>query len=338
MDALIAAFLAGLGTLLGVAAAMRVAGRRRLDAPRCAACGVDVRDRAWPDDAAASPTCSCGAALNRAGAIRTMREPAPRWVRRTLTTLAILAGLLLGADLALRASGVRWLQLAPTMWLPTVASIDNDAARSEALVELDRRVRADEVSAEEAVRLLAIDLDRTFAPRGFADTYGLTLDLARIAHQDRDGMRAYLEGALTVDARLGAALPAAGTIDCTLTLGGSSRFGLKVVRVERVLVDGMECPWTLAPVPATATLSMVGPRAFTGTAILRVTPPAAGGAELRVECTIALIGHVESIIDVEDSLINDPALPASEWRVNAIPVTRTIALPLGGTTPTGAAR
>jgi hypothetical protein len=339
VDALIAALLAALGTLLGLAVALRVVGRRRLGAPRCAACGADVHARVWTGDATAPPTCACGATLDRAGAVRTMREPAPRWVRRACTILAIFAGLLLGADVALRASGVRWIRLVPTAWLPamgsTLGGFRNDAASAEALVELDRRVRAKEVSPGQALRLLEVDLDRAFWRVRTADTYGLTVDLGRIAYEDREGMRAHLERTLTVNARLA---PSTGTIDCLLEQSRGPGFGIKVTRIERVLIDGVACEWTLLEDLSPIMISMVGPRAFNGRARLRVTPPEGGGSELRIECTIAIAGHVDTLIDVEDPIINDPAVAASEWRINAIPVARTIILPLGGRAPSGGTR
>jgi len=281
----------------------------------------------------------CGATLDRAGAVRTPREPAPRWIRRASTILAILAGLFLGADLALRAFGVRWIRLVPTAWLPpignTLGGFRNDAATAEALVELDRRVRAKEVSPDQALRLLKVDLDRTFGRIRTADTYGLTVDLGRIAYEDREGMRAHLERTLTVNARLA---PSTGTIDCLLEQSRGPGFGVKVTRIERVLIDGVEREWKLLEDLSPIMISMVGPRAFSGRARLRVTPPEGGGSELRIECTIAIAGYVDTFIDLEDPIINDPAVAASEWRINAIPVARTITLPLGGRAPSGGTR
>ncbi len=344
LDSLVATILVALGVLIGASFVLRFVGRRRLDIARCAACSLDVTERAWSGDAASAPTCACGATLDKPGAITTERLPARPWIRRTGTVALAAALLILGTDALLRATDRSWLRLAPARLLTLVPRIGNDAATSQAFVEIDRRARENELSPAQAIAILEIDLARSFSMMN--DTYGLTLELARIADGDRAALRACVERDMSLKATPGTpwwtpAPAPIGTHHVDLSLKRRLTIGMSIVRIERVLLDGQPCPWSLAPTGDWGAVDIVGPRVFTGGARLRCTPAAAippGGAELTVECSVGLVRRFWSIVDVNDALLNDPTIPVSGWRVNAIPFSVRATFPLTpAPTPTPAA-
>lgn len=344
LDSLVATILVAFGVLIGASFALRFLGRRRLDIARCAACSLDVTEQAWSGDAASAPTCTCGATLDRPGAITTERLPARRWIRRTGTVALAAALLMLGTDALLRATDRSWLRLAPASLLAFVPRLGNDAATSQALVEIDRRARENELSPTQAIALLELDLERSFPMTN--DTYGLTIELTRIADGDREALRAFAERGMALKAAPGAPswtpTPAPiGTYQVDLSLTTRRWIGMAMVRIERVLLDGEPCSWSLVPRGTIGSSDMVGPRVFTGGARLRCTPSSplpSQGAELTIECSVGLVRRFRTIVDVDDAILNDPAIPVSGWRVNAIPFSvRTTLRLTPASTPTPAA-
>lgn len=182
------AFLAGLYGFLGKRASPRV------DRGVCRGCGASVLAAAWRGaEEDASPRCSCGADLGRAGAMRLIgHEPSPRLARLGRIAAALACTIAL-VDIGFRATGRSWMTPLPAPLLGIVVARAPESIAIAGLLEVSRRLESHSLSAAAAERLLpSIEVRASGNSRSSHAAMRVQQLLIPIVLSDRERLRAVL--------------------------------------------------------------------------------------------------------------------------------------------------
>lgn len=312
-------------------------GRPDQSRPTCARCGADARPFAWD----APPRCSCGAGLDRPGAVRTRgRIRRPRAIVAGVVLL-VLAAPAMAWLVGLEQKRLRWFDGLPL----AVRAYGLERGDAWAIESAYRRQARAVATASEAAALIeaadrGVQLDRLAPP----DPRSYLIESLLQAHLDDASIadRTFpIASALAMSAR---AVPCYTTEDGTVRVAAGASVEVNVTlrvlpggldatqfiaRIERITLNGRDVEWVGECLDRSPTRVVL----MRGT--VKVTIPSgtpAGRAELVVDLFLARASGASAVVC--DELIDGTA-PPSEWGINAmaVPLRRTFPIEVTGAAP-----